>query len=152
VAKPTGNTKVPGVLPHGRPTKLTQEVQDRFLEALRVGNFYEACCGYAGIDYGTLRQWMIKGGQGKQPYANFRQAVLKAEADAEARIVANWQQHIPSDWRAARDFLGRRHADRWGPRDKVEHSGPGGAPLQIVYTQDWRSQQAADAEAGEEQD
>lgn len=34
----------------GRPTKLTAEVQERLTSAIRAGNFYEAACGYAGID------------------------------------------------------------------------------------------------------
>ena len=45
----------------GRPTKLTPEVQERLTSAIRAGNFYEAACGYAGIDYRTFRRWMERG-------------------------------------------------------------------------------------------
>src|SRR5262249_11287573 len=32
--------------------------------------------------------------------------------------VAQWQKHMPGNWQAIRDFLGRRHPERWGDHRK----------------------------------
>lgn len=50
----------------------------------------------------------------------FLEAVTRAEAEAELRMIAQWQAQIPRDWRAARDFLARRFPKRWGPNARVE--------------------------------
>ena len=101
----------------GRPSKLTPEVTKRLTEAIRAGNYYEAACGYAGIHYSTFRKWMIKGEKAKSgKYREFFEAVTRAEYEAEVRMVAQWQKHMPEDYRAIRDFLERRYPDRWGRR------------------------------------
>ena len=108
-----------------RPSKLTPEVQEKICNAIRAGNYYEAACGYAGIGYSTFRVWMIKGEKAKTgKYREFMDAVMRAEYEAEARMVAQWQKHMPEDYRAIRDFLERRYPDRWGRRNlNIEHSG-----------------------------
>jgi transposase len=119
----------------GRPSKLTPEVVKRLTEAIRDGNYYEAACGYAGITYTTFRNWMIKGENAKSgKYREFFEAIMQAECEAEVRMVAQWQQHMPEDYRAIRDFLERRFPDRWGRKDKVQQeiSGPDGGPIQWV--------------------
>ena len=58
-------------------------------------------------------------------FREFWEELTRAEAEAEARMVAQWQAQIPQDWRAARDFLARRFPERWASKDKIdlEHSG-----------------------------
>ena len=109
----------------GRPSKLTPEVTKRLTEAIRAGNYYEAACGYAGIGYSTFRAWMVRGEKAKSgKYREFVEAITRAEYEAEVRIVAQWQKHMPEDYRAIRDFLERRYPDRWGrKRLDIEHSG-----------------------------
>lgn len=107
----------------GRPTALTPEIQARICEALRDGNYYEAACKKAGIGYNTFRKWMIRGKRSRGKFREFMEAVHKAEADAETTIVAEWRKQCPENWQACRDFLGRRHPDRWGPKEKLEHKG-----------------------------
>lgn len=112
----------------GRPSKLTPEVSTRFFQALRAGNYYKACCSYAGISEQTFRNWMIRGTAElervaessrrsvrvrEQPYAEFVRDVEVAEAEAEVRMVAQWQTHMPTTWQACRDFLARRFPERW---------------------------------------
>ncbi len=105
----------------GRPSKLTPERQKKLVQAISAGNYYETACTYAGISYSKFREWMIKGEQqstGK--YREFRDAITHAETEAEMRAVVAWQKAFPDDWRAAKDFLERRHRDRWGPVQKME--------------------------------
>lgn len=105
----------------GRPSKLTPERQQRLLDAIRAGNYYEPACVYAGIDYATFRRWMQRGEQATHgPYREFREAVLRAEAEAEIRAVALINKAMPDDWRAAQMFLERRHPERWGKREQVQ--------------------------------
>src|SRR5258708_40182685 len=51
-------------------------------------------------------------------FREFCNAVTKAHADAEVRMVAQWQKHMPVNWQAIRDFLSRWHPDRWGDHRK----------------------------------
>ncbi len=116
-----------------RPSKLTPDVQRRICEAIRAGNYYEASCAYAGVDYSTFRLWMVQGETAKTGrFFELFESVLKAEADAEVSIVAQWKKQIPEDWRAARDFLARRYSARWGPTEKHELTGKDGAALQTA--------------------
>ena len=100
---------------------MTPEVIKRLTEAIRAGNYYEAACGYAGIHYSTFRKWMQKGETAKSgKYREFFEAVTRAEYEAEVRMVAQWQKHMPEDYRAIRDFLERRYPERWGRRLDVK--------------------------------
>ena len=113
------------VIKMARPSKLTPEVTKRLTEAIRAGNYYEAACAYAGIAYSTFREWMVKGEKAKSgKYREFMEAVKKAEHEAEVRMVAMWQKHMPDNWQAIATFLERRYPERWGrKRLDIEHSG-----------------------------
>ena len=105
---------------------MTPEVQEKICQAIRAGNYYEtACRGYAGIAYSTFREWMVRGEKAKSgKYREFMEAVKKAEHEAEVRMVAMWQKHMPDNWQAIATFLERRYPDRWGrKRLDIEHSG-----------------------------
>ncbi len=119
------------VIKMARPSKLTPEVQKRLTEAIKAGNYYEAACGFAGIGYSTFRRWMLRGEKAKSgKYRQFWEAVTRAELEAEVRMVAQWQKHMPEDYRAIRDFLERRYPDRWGRRNlNIEHSGDVGIKI-----------------------
>ncbi len=105
----------------GRPSKLTPEVQEKICQAIREGNYYEAACAYAGIGYSTFRMWMVKGEKAKSgKYREFVEAVKRAEYEAEARLVAQWQKHMPENWQAIATFLERRYPQRWGKRLDVK--------------------------------
>ena len=115
-----------------RPTKLTAEVQTRICNAIKAGNYYEAAAVYGGVDYQTFRNWMKRGKVSKRGiYFEFFEAVTKANADAEVRIVAQWVEQIPMNWAAARDFLQRRYPKRWAPKEKLELSGNQDKPITV---------------------
>lgn len=116
----------------GRPSKLTPEVSGHLLQAIKTGHYYESACAYAGIDYTTFRNWMRQGEkQEKGEYFNFFNAVRRAEAEAEIKMVELWREQMPRDWKAARDFLERRFPERWGKRERVELTGNEGGPVEI---------------------
>lgn len=110
----------------GRPSKLTTEVQEKICNAIRAGNYYEAACAYAGIDYSTFRRWMVQGEKAKSgKYREFYEAVKKAEYEAEIRLVAQWQKHMPENWQAIATFLERRYPERWARRLDVKQEVQG---------------------------
>ena len=105
----------------GRPSKLTPERQKKLVQAIAAGNYYETACTYAGVDYSTFRLWMQAGEKAKSgKFFELFEAITHAETEAEMRAVVAWQKAFPDDWRAAKDFLERRHRDRWGPVQKME--------------------------------
>lgn len=104
----------------GRRTKLNPAVQHRIVQAIGAGNYHDAAAAYGGVSYATFRLWMIKGERSRSGiYFDFFEAVQRAEAEAEIRMVAQWQMAIPDDWKAARDFLARRYPARWGPKVEI---------------------------------
>jgi hypothetical protein len=115
-----------------RPTKLTPEVMDRIVRAVRAGNYPEAAARAAGISPATYYRWMKEGEKASRGIKHdFYEAVRQAEAEAEVEIVARIMKAIPDDWRAGMKFLERRHSGRWGRRQAHEHTGPGGTPLRL---------------------
>ena len=119
-------------MPKGRPTKLTPEVQDRIIEALRAGNYQDTAAAYAGVSRTAFYRWMEQGAQDDAPaiYRDFRDAVEKARSEAEVRNVALIQRAAQEGtWQAAAWFLERSFQQRWGRKQEV--SGPGGGPIQV---------------------
>lgn len=101
----------------GRPSKFTPAVRSRLVDAIRIGNHYEPACRAAGISFQTFRTWLMRGERDKSgPYFEFFEAVKAAEAEAEVRAVTLWSKAMPKDWRAAKEFLERRHPARWSQR------------------------------------
>lgn len=101
------------------PLKLTDEVAERIINLLKLGNYMETAAAAAGIDARTLRKWLHRGASGdEEPYASFASRCREAEASAEARHVTMLVSASREDWRAAAWILSRKHSDRWG--DKVQ--------------------------------
>lgn len=116
----------------GQPTKLTDHLRKLFVDSIKAGNYYEPSCALVGIHYATFRRWMVDGEKASTgQYHEFYEEVMCAESEAEIRVVAQWNADIKGNPQAARDFLARRHPDRWGPKEKTELSGPGGGPVEV---------------------
>ena len=114
----------------GRPSKLTPEVQEKIITAIRAGNYAQVAAVYAGIGESTFYRWMAQGERAKAGrYRRFWQAVKEAEGEAEVRAVAIIQKKMPEDWRAAMTYLERKHPKRWGRRMDVTS---GDEPIQGV--------------------
>ena len=104
----------------GRRSKLTPEVQQRIVSALRAGNYLHVAAEYAGIGKSTLYRWIQRGNvESHGAYRDFRDAVRTAEREAEVRAVAIVQKHMNNNWQAAMTFLERKYPHRWGRKDRV---------------------------------
>ena len=73
----------------GRKTKLTPEVQDKIVFAIRSGNYKETAAQYAGISEKTFYVWLQRGrDEPSSIYADFFEAINHAEAASEVEAVA----------------------------------------------------------------
>ena len=77
-----------------RPSKLTPEVTERLLHALRTGNARVMACRYAGISEPTFHRWMT---DERPEFREFREVVEQAEATRAA--VAWLERKAPERWR-----------------------------------------------------
>lgn len=103
------------------------------IDAITVGNSYATAITLAGIGERTFYRWMAQGQRAKRDTLarQFWQKVRLAEATAMHRNVLLVQQAARKDWRAALKFLEVKDPENWAPKEKVEHTGASGAPIQV---------------------
>jgi len=103
-----------------RPTKLTADVEEKVVRAIRAGNYPEVAARHAGVHPSTYYRWMERGGLGgdaveDDPYRHFCAEVERAIADAEAAEVGLIVQAARGGtWQAAAWLLEHRFPERWG--------------------------------------
>lgn len=121
----------------GAPTKCTEELIEEVSNLLQMGNYVQTACAVVGISERTFYNWrnwaeeeLERREAGEKPdpskdiFISFLQAVTRASAKAEAAaVVAIRRGFTDGDWRAAVEFLERRHPGRWGRRRHVHHTG-----------------------------
>ena len=105
----------------GRPSKLTPELKERLLKAIRLGSTFETACQSTGISYRAFRLWMNKGENASSgEYFHFFQEVTRAIADAEMLLLSRIHAASQSDWRAASWVMERRWPERWSNTQRIE--------------------------------
>lgn len=118
----------------GRPAKLTAQVQDTIVQAIRSGNYNEVAAQMAGVCERTLYNWLERGEEEQAgKYFQFLQAVKKAAAEAEARHLALIANAAQKTWQAAAWFLERKHPDRWGRKDRQELAPENKGKLSVEF-------------------
>lgn len=108
----------------GRPTSLTPELADRIVDMVRGGNFRATALRACGLSKNVIRNWELAGEEGKEPYASFTERLQEAEAESEAKLVAevrNARPQVvgvsgPDLWQARLALLERRFPNRWSAR------------------------------------
>jgi hypothetical protein len=112
-----------------RPTKRTNETQEKLFEALREGSTRRAACAHAGICEDTLANWL-------KSFSGFSDRLTREEGLAEKAMAdALFRSAKTGDWRAAESWLKRRRPAEWGDKATAEITGPGGGPMQIAFTE-----------------
>jgi hypothetical protein len=81
----------PSVTHMGRPSKLTPEVRDKIVTAIRAGNFISTAAAYAGVSESAVFAWLAEGRQEDAPAdkAEFLAAVTRARAATEVQLVGH---------------------------------------------------------------
>ena len=113
-----------------RPSKLTPEVTEPLLHALRTGNARVVACRYAGISEPTFHRWMT---DDRPEFRECREVVEQGEATAEVGVVANLVELSKRDHRAAGAWPERKAQERWRldePADAANELYPPGAIAQ----------------------
>lgn len=110
------------------------EVRERVLEALRKLGTVSAAAKRARVYPGTVREW-------RREDPEFDAACAAAIAEADEDTADEAEQGLRAQIRkgnvTAMIFTAKnRRSDRW--RDRVEHTGPGGAPLRVSASDDAR--------------
>ena len=103
-----------------RRTKLTPDTKEDIVKALRAGNSRRDSALYAGVSETTFYSWMARGREGEALYAEFLEAVEKAEAQSVVRNVAIIQRAAEETWQAAAWWLERKRPDDWGRRQRMD--------------------------------
>lgn len=104
--------------PKGKPYKLTPEVTQKVMEALRGGNTRMAAAEYAGISYDSFARYF-------DADVTFGDSVKQAEAECEVRCVALVQKAAVTTWQAAAWWLERRRKEVYGRFLNVDLSNLG---------------------------
>ncbi len=116
------------------PRKLTPEVHDKIVGAVRLGCYRETAAASAGIRSATLRDWLKRGARAAASgrvskadkiYVELLHAIEQAEAEAEVLDLAKITAAATNDWRAAAWKLARLYPDRYSER---RSAGAGSAP------------------------
>ena len=125
----------------GRPSDIgSASTVQQFLEAIGDGNYIETAAKLAGLSKVTVYEWLKRGQAGEAAYVAFANAVERAEARAEAKMVANVRRasELPQFWAAAATHLERRHPDRWSKRQDdsqapkvIVQIGAGGGDIKV---------------------
>lgn len=106
-------------MPIGRPTKLTPALQARIVKLVREGNYPETAAQSEGVHRDTYYSWMERGRKGEKPFAEFSDAVTRARATAQRKMLAHVAKAAPKDPENARWYLERTAPDLYGRRDKL---------------------------------
>lgn len=108
----------------GRPTDLTPEISAAICDTIRE----TACSVYTaalavGVSWSVVYYWERWGREGKQPYAQFAQAVMQARAEAEVSLVREFKRADREGLRSTQYYpfmLERRYPNEYGNRIKIE--------------------------------
>lgn len=99
---------------------LTPELQAKLVGFIKVGMYVSIAANMVGISTATLNNWLRRGRNGEQPFADLVAAVEQAFAEAEGGMVSQVRNHGQLDWRAIAWLLERSRHKRYGRRDSLE--------------------------------
>lgn len=111
--------------PGGRPSEF-DEAAPKIIEFIRKGNNYECAAGCSRVSYNTFNRWIRQGKEDEtnglldSKFYKFWCDVEQAEKECEQEVLALWKQEMPGNWQACKEYLARRHHEKWGSKEKVD--------------------------------
>lgn len=123
----------------GRNSKLNPERQDRICNALREGNTRRVAAILGGIGESTFYDWLSWGDPEhenySEKYAEFSEAVTRAEAEAEERMVLilfrDAALNEKDGYKAAVEWLKRRKPQDWSEKTRIDLTS-GDEPINTI--------------------
>lgn len=124
-------------MPAGRPTKLTAEVRQLIVAAIRAGAWDYIAAEAAGIDDSQFYRWMVRGKeQPKSIYGQFRREVEQAYGQARLAAELRVHQERPFEW--LRSGPGRERTGRPGWSDhQISVELQQGPTVNLFLSQEW---------------
>lgn len=114
---------------------LTPERQDKITALIKAGVPNATAAEASGTSETAFYRWMERGDDPEETdprYREFREAVIRARAEAEAAMVANIRLHARNgDWKADAWLLERSRPERWGRVNRHELTGAGGGVIRV---------------------
>lgn len=105
-------------------SKLTPAVAAAVLEGLANGASAREAAAAAGVAHRTFYYWQTAADADPDSiYAEFRDMVAQARAQAELANVAIVRRAADTTWQAAAWLLERAYPERWGRRDAIHTTG-----------------------------
>ena len=106
----------------GRPTKLTQALQDKLCSKIRKGLPIVDSCALCDIDEQTYYSWVSRGEAGEEPFTLFLGALKKAHAEMKEYCLDILDKSTDNDnninWTPMAWKLERRDRLNFGRQDK----------------------------------
>jgi hypothetical protein len=144
---PAGDdTKVRDPLEGIYVTKLSDEVTERIVSAIRAGGTLETAARFAGVHSRTMQRWMKVGrhavertggvpellAEEEQPYVRFVEALERALAEFKLALTTGIYSAAQAGQWTAYAWLGeRRFPDEFGRRQRIDHANADGSPFQV---------------------
>ena len=149
-AKKSGNRNQSGGNSPGRPSRYQADFAAQSEKLCRLGATDKELAEFFAVDVATVHRWKLK-------HREFRDALKKGKEVADAEVAdrlfkratgyvhkdtkfatfegkitdrEEYEKHYPPDTVACIFWLKNRRPDLWRDRVGVEHSGPGGGPIQ----------------------
>ena len=113
--------------PRSQSRELNLKLQKQICGLILMGNTLKVACQAVGIGLSTFGEWLERGKKDREgPYYELAEAVLRANAQAEATYVSALQRQTRWDWRAAAFWLEKRSPKDWtNPADGKAPEGAG---------------------------
>jgi hypothetical protein len=115
---------------------MTEDVLQRFLLAIRAGNYRNVSARYAGLNPDTVYHWYMRGqnklGEKYPPtaeYVRFVRLVDEAEAAAVVLVVGNLVRRSAVNTKAAEFWLTNRYREQWQRLPEEEEPPPPGVVI-----------------------
>lgn len=130
-------TRARGAGKRRKPGDLPEQLVDHIAAMLRVGMYRDRAAIAAGVSPDTFNHWIQYAKDGKEPFLSAFRVWDQAEAQFEFVALAEMaKQGQGRDARLLFQVLERKHRDRWGMVQKLEHTGAEGGPIQFGGTAD----------------
>lgn len=116
----------------GARGKLNKELIEEAERLVKSGQDDIDVYNYLGISHETWYRWLREGENNKNRLTReFYETIKKAKASAVIRNVTIIQNSAQETWQAAAWWLERKYPERFGKKEKYEHTGKDGGAIEI---------------------
>lgn len=125
----------------GRKSLLTPDRERQILASIRAGAFDWVAARAAGVSVPTFYRWLS---DERSPYREFAEKVAEARAVARLSVEIEVRKKNPEFWLSRGPGRERPGEPGWGEKTTIEHTGPGGGPVETKAVVEVKPDQLAD--------